>query len=67
MALTRFVVFAIACVALTGCQEKETVVDVETPSGDIEVTKDKDSGDIEVKVDRDPATEAASTTETAPE
>lgn len=63
MTLSRILVLAIACAGLTGCQEKETVVDIQTPSGDIEVTKDSASGDIEVTVDKEPA----ASTETAPE
>jgi proline racemase len=63
MALSRAVVLAIACIGLTGCQEKETVVDIQTPAGDVEVTKDKADGDVEVTVDRD----APAAAETAPE
>jgi proline racemase len=63
MALTRFVVLAVACVALTGCSQKETVVDVKTPAGNVEVTKDKADGDVEVTVDREPAAAAETVTE----
>jgi hypothetical protein len=63
MALTRFVILAVACVALTGCSQKETVVDVKTPAGNVEVTKDKADGDVEVKVEREPAAAAETVTE----
>jgi hypothetical protein len=63
MAFPRFLVLAFACIALTGCSQKETVVDVKTPAGDVEVTKDKADGDVEVKVDREPATTTETVTE----
>lgn len=33
---------------LSGCDDKETVLDVETPEGDLEVERDVDTGEIEV-------------------
>lgn len=54
MALSRALVVAAACILpLAGCQKKETIVDVKTPAGDVEVTKDKADGDVEVTVDGD--------------
>ncbi|QDU49239.1 hypothetical protein [Gimesia panareensis] len=38
-----------AC-ALTGCEKKEKVLDVETPAGELEINRDKDSGSVDVKV-----------------
>ena len=63
MAPSRVLVLAIACIGLTGCQEKETVVDIQTPAGDVKVTKDKANGDVEVTVDRDAAPAAETATE----
>lgn len=63
MAFPRALVLAFACIALAGCSQKETVVDVKTPAGDVEVTKDKADGDVEVKVDREPAATSESVTE----
>ncbi len=45
---------ALGCAALVGasaCDRKETVFEMETPAGKIEVEKDKDSGAVEVEVD----------------
>jgi proline racemase len=67
MALSRVLVLAFACIALTGCSQGETVVDVKTPAGNVEVTKDKADGSVEVKVEKTPdsATKAAEATEAA--
>ncbi len=42
--------------ALTGCERKEKVIDIETPAGDVEVKRDKDTGkvDVEVEAPQDP-------------
>ena len=39
--------------ALSGCERKEKVLDIETPAGDIEVERSKESGKIDVDVDID--------------
>jgi hypothetical protein len=31
-----------------GCDNKETVLDVETPGGEVEVERDRDTGDVDV-------------------
>jgi hypothetical protein len=40
--------------AITGCEQKEKVIDIETPAGHIEVERSKGSGkvDVDLKVDR---------------
>jgi hypothetical protein len=38
--------------ALTGCERKEKVIDVETPGGDVEVQRNKDTGEVDVEVER---------------
>ena len=40
-----------AC-ALTGCERKEKVIDVETPGTDVEVKRNKDTGKVDVEVER---------------
>ena len=40
-----------AC-ALTGCERKEKVIDVETPATDVEVERNLDTGEVDVKVER---------------
>jgi hypothetical protein len=35
--------------ALSGCERKETVLDVETPGADVEVERNIDTGEIEVE------------------
>ena len=41
-------------IAITGCEQKEKVIDIETPAGHIEVERSKGSGkvDVDLKVDR---------------
>jgi hypothetical protein len=38
-----------AC-TLVGCEKKEKVLDVETPSGELEIERDKDSGSVGVEL-----------------
>jgi hypothetical protein len=45
--------FCLSVVALSGCETKEKVIDIETPAGDIEVERSKGSGQIDVDVDVD--------------
>jgi hypothetical protein len=40
-----------AC-ALTGCERKEKVIDVETPGADVEVERNIDTGEVDVEVER---------------
>jgi len=40
--------------ALTGCERKEKVIDVETPGGDVEVERNKDTGKVDVEVEIPP-------------
>ncbi|PAY16301.1 hypothetical protein CKO51_27525 [Rhodopirellula sp. SM50] len=35
----------------TGCDQKETVVEVDTPNGGIEIQRDKNDGDVTVTVE----------------
>jgi hypothetical protein len=37
----------------TGCENKETVLDVETPRGQVEVERDRDTGEVDVQATRD--------------
>lgn len=41
-----------AC-ALTGCERKEKIVDVETPGADLEVERNIDTGHVDVEVERE--------------
>lgn len=34
--------------AFTGCDNKETIVDVNTPDGGVEVTRDRETGEIQI-------------------
>ena len=40
---------------IVGCAEKEKVVDIETPAGEVEVERNVDTGETDVEVTRDPA------------
>ena len=41
-----------ASFTFTGCDNKEKVLDIETPGGEIEIERDKDSGAVGVEVDK---------------
>ena len=51
--LGLFSVVAMSGLLLTtvGCDRKESIVDIETPGGDIEVERDVDTGAVDVDVD----------------
>jgi hypothetical protein len=38
---------------LSGCERKETVLDVQTPGADVEVERNIDTGEVEVETNRD--------------
>ena len=42
---------ALIALGTTSCDRKEKVLDVDTPSGGIEIERDKKSGEIEMKVE----------------
>ncbi|QDU09810.1 hypothetical protein [Gimesia aquarii] len=37
---------------LVGCDNKEKVLDVETPGGEIEIERNRDTGAVDVEVDK---------------
>ena len=41
---------AAAAIAVPGCDGKEEVLDIETPTGEIEVERDRDTGETDVEV-----------------
>ncbi|MEQ8846448.1 hypothetical protein [Botrimarina sp.] len=43
---------AAACLAL-GCDNKETMLDIDTPDGGVEVQRDRDTGEVDVEVDEE--------------
>lgn len=45
------VLFAAMIVLGSGCDNKETMLDVETPGGEMEVERDRDTGKVDVDVD----------------
>jgi len=47
------IVLGMAIVCAAGCENKETVLDVETPRGQIEVERDRDTGEVDVQATRD--------------
>ncbi|MGD9632972.1 MAG: hypothetical protein AB7G28_14670 [Pirellulales bacterium] len=54
--LVALYLFASCCAgvgmcALTGCERKEKVIDVETPGGNVEVERNVDTGAVEVEVE----------------
>jgi hypothetical protein len=44
------IVAGLATFALTGCERKERVLDVQTPGADVKVDRNLDTGEIEVDV-----------------
>jgi hypothetical protein len=38
---------------LVGCDDKESIVDIDTPNGGVEVERDRDDGGISVDVSKD--------------
>lgn len=38
---------------IVGCAQKETILDVETPRGEVEVERDLKTGKVDVEVNRD--------------
>ncbi len=41
----------IVATALPGCERKEKILDVETPSGEVEIERSLDTGEVDVEVD----------------
>tara|TARA_R110002111_G_scaffold153375_1_gene220241 strand:+ start:233155 stop:233343 length:189 start_codon:yes stop_codon:yes gene_type:complete len=37
---------------MVGCDNKEKVLDVETPGGQIEIERDRDTGAVDVEIDK---------------
>ena len=52
-ALTLFAFAAICTFTFVGCEQREKVLDIDTPEGSVEVERSTDSGDISVKVKDD--------------
>jgi hypothetical protein len=49
---TTVILAGAACLlASPACRQKERVLDVETPAGNLKVDKDKKTGDVEIKVE----------------
>ncbi|EMI57552.1 hypothetical protein [Rhodopirellula sallentina] len=46
-----FAVMLISGAVLCGCDNKETVLDVDTPDGGVEVQRDLDNGELSVDVE----------------
>ena len=47
------ILFGGTLLASTGCDQKETLIDVETPGGDLEVERDKSDGEVAVDVEEE--------------
>lgn len=39
--------------AIAGCEQKEKVLDIETPNGSIEVERSKGSGKVDIEINKD--------------
>lgn len=50
---TAVVVAVLMVGAGTGCDNKEKVLEVETPRGEVDVERDTETGELDVEVDRD--------------
>lgn len=49
-AIAATTLFAISVLSSFGCDNKEKVLDVETPGGEVEIERDRDTGSIDVDV-----------------
>lgn len=49
-ALAASLVLAATVTAFSGCEQKEKVLDVETPGGELEVERNKETGETDVEV-----------------
>lgn len=47
--LQSLVAASVIALFSVGCDQKETLLDVETPDGEVEVLQDKSTGEIEVE------------------
>jgi hypothetical protein len=47
------ILLGIAIAFAAGCENKETILDVETPEGQVEVERDRDTGAIDVQATED--------------
>ncbi len=45
---TAGTLIALGLFGAAGCENQEKVLDVETPGGQVEVTRDRDTGDVDV-------------------
>lgn len=53
VATSATLMLLLSVLALSGCERKEKVLDIETPAGNIEVERSTESGKIDVDVDVD--------------
>lgn len=51
--ITAVCLLAATLVAISGCERKEKVLDIETPGGEVEVDRDPETGDTDVEVNTD--------------
>ncbi len=54
--LRSFFALIVVCgsvIGLAGCNDKEKVLDIETPNGGIEIERSRSTGEVEIEVDRD--------------
>ncbi len=52
LALPQFIL-GLAALLTLGCDSKETLLEVDTPRGGVEIERDRDTGDVDVDVNRD--------------
>ncbi len=56
-----FSLFVVSLLVLTGCDNKEKVLDVETPGGQLEIERDRDTGEVDIKIQKEGDEEEAET------
>ena len=47
------ILLGLAMLFAAGCENKETILDVETPSGQVEVERNRDTGAVDVQATKD--------------
>ncbi len=45
---TNALALAISLVCAAGCERQEKILDVDTPGGQVEITRDRDTGDVDL-------------------
>lgn len=51
--LVAVATIGVATVCMNGCKRKETIIDIETPRGELEVERSVDTGEVDVEINKE--------------